>query len=126
MHRIRTRIDRLNSDGFQATGTSTNEIAREIRDALAVKLKKVCEELDAALERNEFYKDPNRIFYAVMEEFYDRINFSYAELDSQDAESMWKSLYREHCHEIWMDEFSKNQAISDLYNRPLAKIKISK
>ncbi len=116
MHRIRTRIDRLNSDGFQPTGTSTNEIAREIRDALAVKLKKVCEELDAALERNEFYKDPNRIFYAVMEEFYDRINFSYAELDSQDAESMWKSLYREHCHEIWMDEFSKNQAISELYN----------
>lgn len=114
MHRIRARIDRLNEIGYNTHESADKEIAKEIRRTLSRKLKDVREELEVTLKA-DFYKDPNRIFYAIIAEFYDRINFSYTESGEQDVESAWKSLYGDNCHKIWMDDFRETQEISVLY-----------
>ena len=115
MHRIRSRIDRLEGSGYQTKESAVTEIAEEIHRTLERRVKDVCEEIKDEMKEG-FYKDPNRIFYAVAAEFYDRLNFSYTENSNQDVENSWKSLYRDHCHEVWRTEFQENQDMSDLYN----------
>lgn len=114
MHRIRSRIDRLEGSGYQTTESSMDEIAEEIHRALQRRVKDVCEEIKDEMEEG-FYKDPNRIFYAVVAEFYDRLNYSYTD-DVGNVEEAWRSLYRDHCHEVWGTEFQENQDMSELYN----------
>lgn len=116
MHRIRSRIDRLDAMGFDTNETETADIALEIHRTITRKLKDVREEIEDEMKEG-FYKDPNRIFYAVLAEFYDRINFSYTSKSVQEVEGVWKSLYREHCNKVWMEEFRENQDMSELYQR---------
>lgn len=116
MHRIRSRIDRLENIGYDTKEKATVDIATEIQRMITRKMKDVREEIEDEM-KEDFYKDPNRIFYAVLAEFYDRINFSYTNGSLQDVEVAWKSLYFEHCNKVWMEEFRKNQDMSELYKR---------
>lgn len=116
MHRIRSRIDKLECEGFTTCEDNDQDIALEIKRNINRKLNDVREEINDEMKEG-FYKDPNRIFYAVIAEFYDRINFSYTDGDFQDVEVHWKSLYRENVNKIWQDECRENQDMSDLYNR---------
>jgi len=119
MHRIRERIDRLGIKSVEISteGKSNREVAAELRRTLRRRLKDVCEELDITLSQNDFYKDPNRILSSALDEFYDRLNYSYSGSSSEDVEYVWRTLYRAHCNAIWMDEFADSMAMSEMYTR---------
>lgn len=115
MHRIRARLDKLNAMSYQTNEQNNKDIADEIRRIIENKLKKVSEEIIATMNQDGFYKDPNKILYAAMAEFYDRTNYSYTEKTFEDAEDVWKRIYTEHCHEVWEDEFRESDRVSELY-----------
>ena len=118
MHRIRSRIDRLDFEkdsDMQFIDGSVEDVARYMHKSIEKKCRTVCEEIEDDM-RDGFYKDPNRILHAVMAEFYDRINFSYTD-NKQVIEEVWRSLYRENCQAVWAEEFQNSMEVTDLYNR---------
>lgn len=118
MHRIRSRIDRLDLEkdsNMKFIEGSPEEKAIYIHKSLEKKCRSVCEEIEDDM-RDGFYKDPNRILHAVMAEFYDRINYSFT-TNIQDVEDVWRGLYRENCQRIWAEEFKDSMELSELYNR---------
>lgn len=118
MHRIRSRIDRFDLEKQSEINVpegNEDVVARYINGKLEKKCREVCEEIRSDME-NGFYSDPNRMLYAVMAEFYDRINFSYTD-NMQEVSEVWKGLYRDNCQEIWKDEFRSSMQVTDLYNR---------
>ncbi len=118
MHRIRSRIDKLEleAEEFSIREQSNDKKAMEINMKIKKKLIDVVEEIEDEM-RDGFYKDPNRIFYAIIAEFYDRINFSRTEGNFIDAEVHWKEFYTDYANKVWQDEYSKNGNLSDLYRK---------
>ncbi len=113
MHRIRDRIDRLDPKVYKAEEKSIEDEARKIYLTLSKLLKDVREELMIKFE-DELYREPNRVFYSIIGEFYDRINFSY-QVSVRNAENTWKSFYKEHITEIWSEEIQKDKKVQILY-----------
>ena len=113
MHRIRDRIDKLNPTGYDDQRLSDEDEAKKIRLSLSRKLKDVKEELLQKFQ-DELFREPNRVFYAIISEFYDRLNFSY-QANMKDAEKTWEKFYSEHLIEIWSSEFQDDMKLSELY-----------
>lgn len=113
MHRIRDRIDKLNPTGYDDQRMSNEDEAKKIRLNLSRKLKDVKEELLQKFQ-DELFREPNRVFYAIISEFYDRLNFSY-QANMKDAEKTWEKFYSEHLLEIWRSEFQDDMKLSELY-----------
>ena len=113
MHRIRDRIDWLNPKGYMEQSLSSEEEAKKLRLTLNKKLKDVREELLQRFQ-DELFREPNRVFYAIVSEFYDRLNFSYQN-NMRDAESTWEKFYAEHLTEIFSSEIQKDMQLSELY-----------
>ncbi|MEE5993312.1 MAG: hypothetical protein V3G42_08730 [Oscillospiraceae bacterium] len=113
MHRIRDRIDLLNPNGYIEQSISKEEEAKKLRLTLNRKLKDVKEELLQRFQ-DELFREPNRVFYAIISEFYDRINFSY-QFNMKDASITWEKFYQEHLAEIWSDEFRDDMKLNALY-----------
>lgn len=113
MHRIRDRIDWLNPIAYDEERKSDDDEAKKIRLTLNRKLKDVREELLQKFQ-DELFREPNRVFYAIISEFYDRINFSY-QPNMKSAEKTWESFYGEHLLEIWSSEFQDDMKLSELY-----------
>ena len=113
MHRIRDRIDKLNPTDYNDQRMSDKDEAKKIRLNLSRKLKDVKEELLQKFE-DELFREPNRVFYAMISEFYDRLNFSY-QANMKDAEKTWETFYDEHLIEIWSSEFQDDMKLSELY-----------
>ena len=113
MHRIRDRIDKLNPTGYDDQRLSDEDKAKKIRLSLSRKLKDVKEELLQKFQ-DELFREPNRVFYAIISEFYDRLNFSY-QANMKDAEKTWEKFYNEHLIEIWSSEFQDDMKLSELY-----------
>lgn len=114
MHKIRSRIDRLEDMGYITRESSDDAIALELNRLFQRKLKDLREEL-VYLFRDELFSDPNRIFYAEMGEFYDRLNFSFTKTTCLDSEITWRDFYGDYLHEIWMDEFSDTMKKSAVF-----------
>lgn len=76
-------------------------------------MKDVKEELLQKFQ-DELFREPNRVFYAIISEFYDRLNFSY-QANMKDAEKTWEKFYSEHLIEIWSSEFQDDMKLSELY-----------
>ncbi|WP_147338975.1 hypothetical protein [Ruminococcus sp. AF17-1AC] len=113
MHRIRDRIDKLNPTCYDDQRLSDEDEAKKIRLSLSRKLKDVKEELLQKFQ-DELFREPNRVFYAIISEFYDRLNFSY-QANMKDAEKTWEKFYSEHLIEIWSSEFQDDMKLSELY-----------
>ena len=113
MHRIRDRIDWLNPDEYPKEHPSNKDEARQLYRNMKTKLNSVIEELTRKF-KDELFREPNRVFHAIISEFYDRINFSYQE-DEADAEQTWKAFYRENIVEIWSGEFRENMKLNAIY-----------
>lgn len=113
MHRIRDRIDSLNPTGYDEQQLSSEDEAKKLRLTLNRKLKDVREEL-LYMFQHELFCEPNRVFHAIISEFYDRINFSY-QTNMKDAEKTWIKFYEEHLLEIWSNEFQKDMKLNELY-----------
>lgn len=113
MHRIRDRIDKLNPTGYDDQRMSDEDEAKKLKLSLSRKLKDVKEELLRKFQ-DELFREPNRVFYAIISEFYDRLNFSY-HTNMKDAEKTWEKFYSEHLIEIWNDEFQDDMKLSELY-----------
>lgn len=113
MHRIRDRIDWLNPTAYDEENLSSEDQAKKINLIMKRKLKDVKEELLQKFQ-DELFREPNRVFYAILSEFYDRINFSY-QANMKSAEKTWEKFYGEHLHEIWSKEFQDDMKLSELY-----------
>lgn len=113
MHRIRDRIDKLNPTGYDNQRMSDEDEAKKLKLSLSRKLKDVKEELLRKFQ-DELFREPNRVFYAIISEFYDRLNFSYQQ-NMKDAEKTWEKFYTEHLIEIWSNEFQDDMKLSELY-----------
>lgn len=127
MHRIRDRIDWLNPTGYVQRNMPLQDEAKQLRLTLSRKLKDVKEELRHKFQ-DELFREPNRVFYAIISEFYDRLNFSY-QTNMKDAERTWEKFYGDHLLEIWSNEFQEDMKLSRLYkdwsglSESLSKIK---
>lgn len=113
MHRIRDRIDWLDPGDYVAQNLSPKDEAKKLRLTLNRRLKDVREELLQKFQ-DELFREPNRVLYAIISEFYDRLNFSY-QLNMKDAEKTWEKFYSEHLIEIWSSEFQDDMKLSELY-----------
>lgn len=114
MHRIRDCIDRrLNPTDYGVEYESDVDEAKKLKLNMSKKLKSVKEELLQKFQ-DELFKEPNSVFYAIISEFYDRINFSYQE-KFKDAENIWEKFYVDHIEEIWSDEFEEKMRLNDMY-----------
>lgn len=113
MHRIRDRIDKLNPSNYKYELLSEQDEAKKLNLNLDRVRKDVVEELLRKFE-DELFREPNRVFYAIISEFYDRINFSFG-TNMKDVENIWKNFYTEHLLEIWNDEFKENANLNNLY-----------
>lgn len=116
MHRIRSRIDRLNPDEFRLDPAlqSDQDKAAALHRSFDVRFREVREELNALFEQ-ELFREPNRIFYAIMSEFYDRLSFSYEKKNRKGMDKVWENFYREHIMDVWSDEFRESMKASAIY-----------
>ncbi|WP_024858693.1 hypothetical protein [Ruminococcus albus] len=121
MHRIQSCLDRLvnrNADDGkdnQLAKQTTEVQAMSIHFQLRERLGEVCEELRFKFGE-DLFRDPNRILYSYLCEFYDRTNFSFAN-HKRTATEIWKSFYYSHMGIIWEDDLEEYKESSAFYHK---------
>lgn len=108
MHKVRAQLDiirPLNPEASSVvlTADKNGNYAGDIYFYLTVKLEQVRENLNNVLKN--FFKDPNEAFFAVIDEFFDRL------AKSQGVEKQWYSLYSNYANRIWAKELAAQASI---------------
>lgn len=119
MHKVRAQLDIIRplnpeASGVMLTADRNGNYAGDIHFYLTVKMEQVRENLDSVLKN--FFKDPNEAFFAVIDEFFDRL------AKSQDVEKQWYSLYSNYAGRIWAKELAQQAGIGVAFDDWTSKV----
>ena len=119
MHKVRAQLDIIRplnpeASGVVLTADKNGNYSSDIYFYLTVKLEQVRENLKNVLKN--FFKDPNEAFFAVIDEFFDRL------AKSQGVEKQWYSLYSNYANRIWAKELAAQASIGVAFDDWTSKV----